>query len=133
MAQKSESGFTLIELVITSVVLSTMVLAILGLFGTLRDINARANNLTIATEAAQQQLELFRNLPYGSIAVGTQNTTPQLATYPMLGAARSSSSEVTLVDNRGLKKLVINLTYYDRGIQKRLQLATLIALSGINR
>jgi len=110
-----------------------MFLAILGLFGTLRDINARANNLTIATEAAQQQLESFRNLPYGSVAIGTQNTTSQLAAYPMLGSSRSSSSIVTLVDNRGLKQLDISLTYYDRGIQKNLQVSTLIALSGINR
>jgi len=133
MTHTKEGGFTLIELVVTTVVLSTMFLAILGLFGTLRDINARANNLTIATEAAQQQLESFRNLPYGSITVGTQNTTSQLASYPMLGAARSSSSVVTLADNRGLKKLVITLTYYDGRIQKQLQVSTLIAMSGINR
>lgn len=133
MTHNSEDGFTLIELVVTSVVLSTMFLAILGLFGTLRDINARANNLTVATEAAQQQLETFRNLPYGSIAVGTQNTTSQLANYPSLGASRSSSSVVTLVDNRGLKQLDVSLTYFDRGIQKQLQVSTLIALSGINR
>lgn len=133
MTHKSEGGFTLIELVVTSVVLSTMFLAILGLFGTLRDINARANNLTIATEAAQQQLESFRNLPYGSVTVGTLDTTSQLATYPMLGTARSSSSAVTLVDSRGLKQLEISLTYFDRGIQKQLQVSTLIALNGINR
>lgn len=133
MTHNSEGGFTLIELVVTSVVLSTMFLAILGLFGTLRDINARANNLTIASEAAQQQLETFRNLPFSSIPSGTQNTTSQLASYPMLGATRSSSSTVTLVDNRGLKQLDISLTYYDRGIQKQLQVSTLIALSGINR
>lgn len=133
MTHNRESGFTLIELIITSVVLSTMFLAILGLFGTLRGINTSANGLTVATEAAQQQLETFRNLPYGSVAVGTQDTTPNLASYPILGAARSSSSVVTLVDSRGLKKLVISLTYFDHGRQEQIQVSTLIALNGISK
>jgi prepilin-type N-terminal cleavage/methylation domain-containing protein len=131
--QRGESGFTLIELVITSVVLSITFLAVFTLFGVLRTVNARANNLTVATEVAQLQIENYRNLPYSAISVGTTNTTSALANYPQLGASRSSSVAVSLNDARGLKKIDVTINYSDAGRAKQLVLSTLIALNGIDR
>lgn len=133
MNEPRDGGFTLIELIITCVVIATMFLAIFGLFNTLRVINARANNLTIANEAAQQQMESIRNLPYAAIPLGTVDTTAQLSVYPQLGTSRSSSTSVTSADSRGLKKLDVVVNYDDRGIAKKLKVSTLIALNGIDR
>lgn len=133
MNNPRDGGFTLIELIITCVVIATMFLAIFGLFNTLHVINARANNLTIANEVAQQQMESIRNLPYAAIPLGTVDTTAQLSGYPQLGSARSSSTVVTSADSRGLKKLDVVVSYDDRGIAKKLKVSTLIALNGIDR
>lgn len=133
MTRRGEGGFTLIELILTCVVLTTTILAIFGLLSTLRIINARADNLTVAVEAAQLQLENYRNLPYSAIAVGTQNTTSQLASFTKLGSTRSSSVTVSLSDARGLKRVDVVVNYADRGATKKVNLSTLVALNGIDR
>jgi prepilin-type N-terminal cleavage/methylation domain-containing protein len=130
---KREGGFTLIELVITTVVLSLIFMAIFSMLSSVRIVNARSNNLTVASEAAQQQLESYRNLSYGDINLGTVNTTTQLASFASLGATRSSSVTVTTEDPAGLKRVAVNVTYSDRGRTSTLNLTTLVAENGINK
>ncbi len=133
MRRNGESGFTLIELVMTAVLMSITFLAIYSLFDTLRIVNRRADNLTVATEVAQQQLELYRNKPYSTLAVGTTDIASSLAPYPSLGPDRKGNVTVASVDGRGLKRVDINLDYSDRGIVKKVRLTTLVAQNGLNR
>src|SRR5262245_47404131 len=91
-----ERGFTLMELVVTAAFMGIVIVAIANLFIGLRQINRSANNYMIAVEAAQQQLETFRNTPYSSIATGTTDiTTSALSAYPSLLTPRSASTTVS--------------------------------------
>ena len=135
MQHKNQEGFTLIELILTTVVLATTMLAIFGLFITLSQINARANSLTIATQVAQRELELYRNLHYNAVNVGTEDHTASagLAGYTALGSPKSVIAVVTLTDPNGLKTVDITVNYADRGIAKKVRVTTYVALNGINK
>jgi len=128
-----EGGFTLIELIVTMVVLSGIFLAIFSLFDTLHGVNARANNLTVATEVAQREMELYRNIPYNTINVGTTDVTSALSSYTSLGSTRSASVVVTQVDARGLKQVEVTVNYYDHAIPRKVVLDTLVAQNGMNK
>jgi prepilin-type N-terminal cleavage/methylation domain-containing protein len=133
MTVRTEGGFTLIELVVTMVVLSTIFLSIFGLFDTLHGINARANNLATATQVAQREMELIRNQPYNQITTGTKNVTADLSPYPSLGASRSAAVVVSQADSRGLKQVDITIRYYDGAIARRVDVSTLVAQNGIDK
>ncbi len=133
MKRHGEGGFTLIELVLTAVILSVTFLSIYSLFDTLRIVNRRADNLTVATQVAQQQLELYRNIPYNALATGTTDIASALAPYPSLGPGRTGSVVVSQTDARGLKRIDISVDYTDRALTKRVRVSTQVALNGMNR
>lgn len=112
--------------------LATIVIAVAVTLDSIKAINFAANNLTIATEAAQQQLELYRNTPYNQIAVGTQNISSSLNAYPSLKNPRTATATVTQVDPNGIKQIDIAISYTGAGGAKRVQVSTQVANKGLN-
>jgi type II secretory pathway pseudopilin PulG len=134
MIKRAGSGFTLIELVVTTAFLGIVVVAISSLFIGLRQINKTADSFTTASQVAQQIMEKYRNTPYSSITVGTTDVTAtELAGYPTLLTPRSATVTVTEVDVTGLKQLEVAITYKDRTGIKHVELSTLISYKGINK
>lgn len=128
-----QRGFTLIELIITATVLAIIVVAVGGMLDSIGAINRSANQLTIATGIAQQQLERYRNIPYNDINVGTVDLSSALAPYPSLHSPRSATATVTQVDPNGLKEVEIDISYTGSGGTKNVQVATEISYKGINK
>jgi prepilin-type N-terminal cleavage/methylation domain-containing protein len=127
-------GFTLIEVVVTAAFIGVVVLALNDLFVSLRQINREANNYTIATEAAQQLIEQYRNTPYSSIVVGTTDVTSSaLGPYPSLLTPRSATVTVTLTNASGLKTVDVGVSYKDRTGTKNVQMETVVSYKGVNR
>jgi len=127
-----QSGFTLIEFIVAATLLATIVVAVATTLDSIKAINFSANNLTIGTEAAQQQLELYRNTPYNQIALGTQDISSSLSAYPSLKSPRSATATVTQVDPDGIKQVDIAITYTGQGGTKRIQVSTQVANKGLN-
>jgi prepilin-type N-terminal cleavage/methylation domain-containing protein len=127
-----QSGFTLIEFIVAATLLATIVVAVATTLDSIKAINFSANNLTIGTEAAQQQLELYRNTPYNQIALGTQDISSSLSAYPSLKSPRSATATVTQVDPDGIKQVDIAITYTGQGGTKRIQVSTRVANKGLN-
>jgi len=127
-----QSGFTLIEFIIAATLLATIVVAVATTLDSIKAINFSANNLTIATEAAQQQLELYRNTPYNQITIGTQNISSSLNAYPSLKSPRSATAVVTQVNAAGIKQIDIAISYTGSGGTKRVQVSTQVANKGLN-
>lgn len=75
-----EEGFGLIELLIAMVVLQIALLAIVGAFGAGASALGRASKLNTASVLADQQMELYRAMPYDAIGLDTAGA-PTTGTY----------------------------------------------------
>jgi Tfp pilus assembly protein PilV len=134
MLLKSERGYTIMEFVIASIVIGIVVLSLYGMFYGVTKINTDADNYTIATAAAEQILEEYRNTPYSSISVGTvDDTSSALAAYPSLLSPRSATATVTLVNASGIKQVDVTISWTGQGGAKSIELTTQIADIGLNR
>jgi type II secretory pathway pseudopilin PulG len=76
----NEAGFGLIELLIAMVVLQVALLAIVGAFGSGSVALGRAAKTNTAGALADQQLELYRSMPYEAIGLDTASA-PTTGTY----------------------------------------------------
>lgn len=77
---RAEEGFGLIELVIAMVVLQIALLALIGVFGAGSSALSRAGRINTASVLADQQMELYRTMPYDAIGLDTAGA-PTTGTY----------------------------------------------------
>lgn len=75
-----DDGFGLIELLISMVVLQVALLAIVGAFGAGAVALGRAGRVNTAAALADQQMELYRAMPYDAIGLNTA-AAPTTGTY----------------------------------------------------
>lgn len=66
-----EEGFGLVELLIAMVILQIALLALVGAFGAGATALARADKVNTAATLADQQIELYRSMPYNAIGLDT--------------------------------------------------------------
>lgn len=129
-----QAGFTLIELVIASMALAVMIVSVLTTFNNVENNNLQARNIVIATQVAQQQMEVYRNMTYASIPIGSnQDVSSILSPYPQLKTPRSATVNVTETVAGYLKQVDIDIKYTERGRTRHVQESTLISARGINR
>ncbi len=64
---KSQDGFTLIEVLMATVILSVGFLALAAMTMAVINGNARANKVTVATALAQEKVEEIRQRPFAAI------------------------------------------------------------------
>jgi Tfp pilus assembly protein PilV len=79
-APSSEAGLGLIELLIAMVILQIALLAIIGAFGSGAVALGHAGKASTASVLADQQLELYRSMPYDAIGLDTAGA-PTTGTY----------------------------------------------------
>jgi Tfp pilus assembly protein PilV len=77
---RDEAGFGLIELLIAMVVLQVALLALVGAFGAGSFALGRASKINTAAVLADQQMELYRAMPYDAIGLDTAGA-PTTGTY----------------------------------------------------
>jgi Tfp pilus assembly protein PilV len=77
---RNEDGFGLIELLIAMVVMQVALLAIIGAFGAGAAALGRASKVNTASVLADQQMELYRTMPYDAIGLDTAGA-PTTGTY----------------------------------------------------
>lgn len=133
MRLRDERGFSLLELIVSAAVMGVIIVAIYTFFEQVRDINRYANSMVIANQAAQEQMEKYRNTPYNNLPTGTQNMNSILTPYPALRSPRSASVVITELQPNGLKQIDLTITYTERGGPKTMQISTLVASRGINK
>jgi Tfp pilus assembly protein PilV len=68
---QGEAGFGLVELLIALVVLQVALLALVGSFGASAVALGRASSINTGTTLADQQMELYRAMPYDAIGLDT--------------------------------------------------------------
>ena len=103
---KRENGFTLLEVMISLLMLATVLLGVMALATTSVRVNSNANHLTWAYQTAQADLERLRRLPWGSISNGSRTSTykgiafTSAWTVTTTGHIKNVSASVTWNDSR---------------------------------
>ncbi|MEX0932142.1 MAG: type II secretion system protein [Candidatus Saccharimonadales bacterium] len=127
---KKQAGFTLVELLVATVVTGMMIIGIASLFLYVSSTQGRANRLLLATQAAENKIENFRNNHYNSLplsppAIDFTNELP-----PELGEPRSASAVIS-EPQTGLKRIEISVTWSEGSRDRTVELSTLISNIGI--
>ncbi len=92
MRLRSQEGFGLIELLMAMVMLNIGILAIVAAFNSGAVTLNRASRISTAAALADQQMELYRAIPYASIALDA-STIP--ATSPYTTDSAYSATQLT--------------------------------------
>jgi len=106
--QTNSKGFTLIEVLITLVIMAVSLLALAGLMATTTKSNASGGHITEASTLAQDRLEELRAVQWDNIPVGT------------VSDQRSGSTGINYVrnlnvqQNGNLKTVTVTISWADR-------------------
>lgn len=106
--QKNRKGFTLIEVLVTLIILAISLLALAGLMATTTKSNANGGHITEATTFAQDRLEQLRATRWEDIAVG--NSSDQVTGSTGITYLRNSTVE----PNGNLRTVTIRMSWVDR-------------------
>ena len=128
--KKSDEGFSLIEVLIAIFVLGIVSLTLVSVFIYGFSVVYRTKQISLATQIAQEQVELVRNMNYDDIL--------------LLGSTYDHDSLTELIDGAGtlslesgpgedIKKLTVSVTWDYRGFTMRKDVVTFITREGVNR
>lgn len=125
-----KDGFTLIEVLITILMLTVVLTALLSCFVQGFEILARMKQMTIATQCIQKELELIRTMHYSDILSLDNTFTNDNLTY-----LDNGSGIINLEDSIGseIKKLTVSVTWTYRGRPMRKDVVTYVTKKGINK
>lgn len=121
-------GFTLIEIVVATVLSGLLVISVTNLFIVTEDTQRQSQRMELATRAGEQKIEGLRNNHYNTLEPGTTiDFTDEL---PPLLDRPSGTVEITEPEP-GLRRLDVNVTYYDGRRERMVDLTTIIGDVGI--
>lgn len=127
----TQSGFTLIELIITMAITGMAVVSISTLYLNIQATQQRANWLESATRAGQTEVEVLRNNNYTNLTSGTDiNFTSSLpANLP-----KQKTGVVHVSDpSPGLKRIDVVITYKEGHYSRTVTFTSYIGVIGIGR
>ncbi len=125
-----EDGFTLIEALVTIMILAVVLIALFSCFIYGFTVISRMKQASIATQCIQEELELIRNMPFNDILSLDSSFTNE--SLPLLD---DSSGILSLEDSGGddIKKLTVSVIWSYKGRQIRRDLVTFVTRKGINK
>lgn len=99
-----QSGFTLVELVVSLVVLSVISVSLLGLFTSLVNSTLLIKRKAIALTLATNQMEYLKSLPYNSLAIAggsiiSSNPLPASSSQKLNGVTYTTTTSINYVDD----------------------------------
>jgi prepilin-type N-terminal cleavage/methylation domain-containing protein len=130
MQQKTEAGFTIIELLVTIAVVGIMVPTLAGFVSTLNRFNDRARDLVIINSLAENKVESLRSMGFGALNNGTVSFTTELPVT--IGSPRSASYTITS-PNSSTRQVDLAVTYNDHGSSRTLNYRTYVGEIGVGQ
>jgi prepilin-type N-terminal cleavage/methylation domain-containing protein len=127
---KNNSGFTLVEIVVTIAVLGITTAAISSVFISIRNIQQQNKYLDIANRAANRQIESLRNDSYASLAAGS--TIDFTSSVPTTLPDRTGSAIISS-PAPDLRRVDATVTYKAQGKTRTVTISSLIGEIGITQ
>ena len=126
---KDNSGFTIIELIISIVVFGFVAAGLAEVFTSVTDVQRNANYLQLATTAAQTEVESLRNNNYDQLPNGTISFTSQL---PSNLPQPSSGTVIISSPLTDIKRVDVTVSYNQDGLTENIELSSFIGIIGIS-
>lgn len=127
--QKS-GGFTLVEVLVTILLLGVCVASLSSLFISIRNIQVQTSRYDTANRAAARQIESLRNDSFATLTAGqTINFTSDL---PENLPNRSGIATIS-APSEGLRRVDATVTYTSEGKTRTVTLSSLIGEIGITQ
>lgn len=128
---KQNSGFTLVELLVTILVIGIVFTGLSTLFITIQRAQVQTSYLDSATKAAQRQVESLRNDNYNNLTPGQNidfsdklpSTLPQGSTGTVVVSEPTS----------GLRRVDVTVRYIYNGTPRDVELSSYIGVIGITQ
>ncbi len=125
-----EDGFTLIEVLVTIMILAVVLIALFSCFLYGFTVISRMRQTAIVTQCLQEELELIRNMPFNNILSLDSSFENE-----SLSLLEDSSGILSLEDYGGndIKKLTVSVIWSYNGRQIRRDIVTFVTRKGINK
>lgn len=133
---KKEEGFTLIEVLVTMMILSGVLTALLSCFIYGLNIISRMKQTAVATQIIQEQLEDIRNMTYDEIVVlGTSFENASLGELSKWSGCEGANGSIAVENSEGddIKRVTVTVQWTYRGRAQREDIVTFITRDGINK
>lgn len=127
---KEEGGFTLVEIIVTIMLLGIATASLSSIFISIRNIQVQTYYFDTANRAASRQIEALRNDSYAGLTAGqTINFTANLpATLP-----NRSGTAVISSPTEGLRRVDATVSYSSQGKTRSVTVSSLIGEIGITQ
>lgn len=130
MEQSSRSGFTVVEVLVTIIIMGVAIGSISSLFISARNVQVQTLRYDQATRAAAKQIESLRNNNYSSLVSGsTINFTSSLPSS-LPNATGTAAISAPAAD---LRRADVTITYVSYGKTRTVKLSSLIGQIGISQ
>lgn len=131
MTKNNQLGFTLVELMITILVLGIVMTSVVTLFVNIQQAQTHTRYLETATYAAQAEIESLRTINYNNLTPGqTIDFTDSLPdSLPPGATGIVTVSEPTT----GLRRVDVAVSYSYKGKPRTVNLSSLIGVLGITQ
>lgn len=128
--QTKQSGFTLVELVVTITVFAIIVPALASMLGQLDGVNDRARDLSVINALVENKVEGLRSISFTGLLNGTTPFTSELP--ETIATPRSASYTISTV-NSALKQVDVTVVYNDHGQTRTISYRTYIGELGVGQ
>lgn len=129
-ARKTETGFTIIELLIAISVMGILVPTIAGLITSLNRLNDQARDMTLINSLSENKVEGLRSQGFSAISNGTYTFTNEL---PATIAGPKSATYTVTTPSTGMRQVELTFTYNDHGKQRTLKYYTYVGEVGVGQ
>lgn len=138
MREKNAGGFSVVELLITLIVVGVVFIAFTTTFASVSNISKKGSDIATASQQAYAKLQEYENLNYNSLPTTTptgslqevedfSSALPAVLEKPRVGKVYINTSSITL------KQVVVRLTFGSGATQRYIEYVTFIQKNGAGR
>lgn len=128
--RKREGGFSLIEILLTIMIITVALTALLSIFIYGFQLLTKMKQVALATQCVQEEIELIRTMSFDDILnLGTSFT------HGNISLLENGSGTLTLEGSEGddIRKLTVSVTWNHGGREMQKDMVTYITREGINK
>ena len=108
--RQSEAGFTLIETVISMLLMAIVGLGVAAMFAYAASSTTHASEREMATAVAQQRMEQLKSVAFTDAALNVTSTAGETTTVTRLGREYSVNTNIAANESATLKTITVKVT-----------------------